>query len=228
MKSIAITKPDIGVLSRDRLHLSPFGALAQVFAEELLARAEQEEALWPYVPLELLDEDAESPASPTAPSPITFQVDLHLVLEALRREGTQTEQRQAASGSLERILQIQSQREQRPKQNAPAQSRSQSPAILGTVQQTFQQNLTQNIRVAALFPPVSASPGHHAPGALARQAGLFSRRLQVLREEGKSLSTQSGLAKVGSYAFASQEGTFQPDPRTVSAQGTLPSLPRRP
>ena len=40
MKSIAVTKPDMGVLSRERLPLSPFGALAQSFAEELMARGE--------------------------------------------------------------------------------------------------------------------------------------------------------------------------------------------
>ena len=56
MKSIAVTKPDMGVLSREQLPLSPFGALAQAFAEELLARAEWEEGVWPFVPLELLEE----------------------------------------------------------------------------------------------------------------------------------------------------------------------------
>ena len=114
MESIAITKPDTGVLSRERLLLSPFGALAQAFAEELLARAEPEEGRWPFVPLELLEEP-ESPGSPAAPPGMTFQVDLRLVLEALRREGNRTEQRQVTERIVERILQLQSQREQRPK-----------------------------------------------------------------------------------------------------------------
>ena len=35
MDSIAVTKPDMGVLSRERLPLSPFGVLAQAFAEEV-------------------------------------------------------------------------------------------------------------------------------------------------------------------------------------------------
>ena len=225
MESIAITKPDTGVLSRERLLLSPFGALAQAFAEELLARAEPEEARWPFVPLELLEEGPESPGSPAAPPGMTFQVDLHLVLEALRREENRTEQRQVTERIAERILQLQSQREQQPKQNAPAQSRPQSPVILGTVRQTFQQHLTQNIRITAPLPPAASSQGQHAPGALAQQAGLFSRQLQVLREEGKSLSTQSGLAQGQIVRLRSQEDTFQPDPRTVSAAEPSHSLP---
>lgn len=226
MESIAITKPDTGVLSRERLLLSPFGALAQAFAEELLARAEPEEGRWPFVPLELLEEGPESPGSPAAPPGMTFQVDLRLVLEALRREGNRTEQRQVTERIVERILQLQSQREQHSKQNAPAQSRPQSPVILGTVRQTFQQNLTQNIRITAPLPPASSSQGQHAPGALAQQAGLFSRQLQVLREEGKSLSTQSGLAQGRIVRLRSQEDTFQPDPRTVSAAEPFHPLPR--
>ena len=110
MKSIAVTKPDMGVLSRERMILSPFGALAQAFAEELLARAEQTEGAWPFVPLELLEEGESAPA-PAPPPPVTLQVDLHLVLDALRREGIQSEQRRATERIVERILRLQDRRE---------------------------------------------------------------------------------------------------------------------
>lgn len=228
MESIAITKPDMGVLSRERLHLSPFGALAQAFAEELLARAEQQEGHWPFVPLELLEEGPESPISPAAPSNMTLQVDLHLVLEALRREGNRTEQRQATERIVERILQLQSQRDHlpRPKQDTPKQSSTQSPTLLGTVQQTFQQNLTQNIRITAPLPPAASPQGQHAPGALAQQSGLFSRQLQVLREEGKPLSTQSGLAQGRVVRLSPQEDTLHPAPQTGSPEESFRSLPR--
>ena len=86
MRSIAVTKPDMGVLPRERVLLSPFGMLAQAFAQDVLARAEQREGLWPFLPLELLEEGGES-APPAAPAPVTLQVDLRLALEALRREG---------------------------------------------------------------------------------------------------------------------------------------------
>ena len=45
MDSIAVTRPHMAVLSQGRLPLTPFGALAQAFAEEVLARAELEERL---------------------------------------------------------------------------------------------------------------------------------------------------------------------------------------
>lgn len=48
MGSIAVTKPDTGVLSRQSMVLSPFGVLAQAFSEELLARAGFEEGRYPF------------------------------------------------------------------------------------------------------------------------------------------------------------------------------------
>ena len=48
MESIAVTKPGMGVLSQERLLLSPFGALAQAFSQEILDRARKEERTWHY------------------------------------------------------------------------------------------------------------------------------------------------------------------------------------
>ena len=79
MESIAVTKPGMGVLSQERLLLSPFGALAQAFSQEILDRARKEEGRWSYVPLDLLEEGEESQTAPAVPPVI--QVDLHLVLE---------------------------------------------------------------------------------------------------------------------------------------------------
>ena len=102
MESIAVTKPDMGVLSRKRLLLSPFGALAQAFLEELLARAGTEEGRYPFVPLDLLEEDnAAVPAPDVQP---VIQVDLNLVLEALRQAGSKTEQERITERIVERIV----------------------------------------------------------------------------------------------------------------------------
>ena len=103
MESIAVTKPGMGVLSQERLLLSPFGALAQAFSQEILDRARKEEGRWSYVPLDLLEEGEESQTAPAVPPVI--QVDLHLVLEALRREKGESEQRRATERIVERILQ---------------------------------------------------------------------------------------------------------------------------
>ena len=43
MESIAVIQPNMGVLPQNRLQLTPFGALAQTFAEEILARAQRED-----------------------------------------------------------------------------------------------------------------------------------------------------------------------------------------
>ena len=192
MDSIAVTKPDMGVLSRERLPLSPFGALAQAFAEDLLARAEQEEGRWPFVPLDLLEE-GEDPPAPAAGSPRTaLQVDLQLVLEVLRREGTPSEQRRATERIVERVLRLQEVRDRSRRDRPPAaQTAGPSMTVLGTLHQEFHQHLTQNIRIAPTLSPGAAPQGRQAPGTLARQAAEFSRQLQTLREEGKAFPPPS-------------------------------------
>ena len=79
MKRIAVTKPEMGVLDHQRPSLSPFGVLAQTFAEEVLARSAWEEGIWPAVPLALLEEEEEH-ALPALPPKVTLQMDLRLVL----------------------------------------------------------------------------------------------------------------------------------------------------
>lgn len=187
MKSIAVTKPDMGVLSRDRLILSPFGALSQAFGEELLARAQQSEGAWPYVPLELLEE-GEEPQPPAAPVKPVLQVNLQLVLEALRREGQRTEQQRATQRIVERILQLQASPAAQKKETPPAPTPAQPLQVFGTVRQEFHQNLNQTIRISAPFPTLQPSLGD-----LARSAERFSQHLQVLREEGAAPASKDSL-----------------------------------
>lgn len=187
MKSIAVTKPDMGVLSRDRLILSPFGALSQAFGEELLARAQQSEGAWPYVPLELLEE-GEEPQPPAAPVKPVLQVNLQLVLEALRREGQRTEQQRATQRIVERILQLQASPAAQKKETPPAPTPAQPLQVFGTVRQEFYQNLNQTIRISAPSPTLQPTLGD-----LARSAERFSQHLQVLREEGAAPASKGSL-----------------------------------
>lgn len=189
MKSIAVTKPDMGVLSRDRLILSPFGTLSQAFGEELLARAQQQEGVWPYVPLELLEE-GEEPQPPAAPVKPVLQVNLQLVLEALRREGQRTEQQQATQRIVERILQLQTRPAAQKKETPPAPTPAQPLQVFGTVRQEFHQNLNQTIRISAPSPTLQPTLG-----GLARSAERFSQHLQVLREEGAAPAQESQMAQ---------------------------------
>ena len=187
MKSIAVTKPDMGVLSRDRLILSPFGTLSQAFGEELLAQAQQQEGVWPYVPLELLEE-GEEPQPPAAPVKPVLQVNLQLVLEALRREGQRTEQQQATQRIVERILQLQASPAAQKKEDPPAPTPAQPLQVFGTVRQEFHQNLNQTIRISAPSPTLQPSLGD-----LAWSAERFSQHLQVLREEGAVPASKGSL-----------------------------------
>lgn len=188
MESIAVTKPGMGVLSQERLLLSPFGALAQAFSQEILDRARKEEGRWSYVPLDLLEEGEESQTAPAVPPVI--QVDLHLVLEALRREKGESEQRRATERIVERILQIREVRD-RPAAQFPARPRleERTPASsMGVLRQNISQTLVQENRFGPFLLAEAAAKGREAskipsaPGTLGRQAEALAQVLQDLRE----------------------------------------------
>ena len=188
MESIAVTKPGMGVLSQERLLLSPFGALAQAFSQEILDRARKEEGRWSYVPLDLLEEGEESQTAPAVPPVI--QMDLHLVLEALRREKGESEQRRATERIVERILQIREVRD-RPAAQSPARPRleERTPASpMGVLRQNISQTLVQENRFGPFLLAEAAAKGREAskipsaPGTLGRQAEALAQVLQDLRE----------------------------------------------
>ena len=198
MESIAVTKPGMGVLSQERLLLSPFGALAQAFSQEILDRARKEEGRWSYVPLDLLEEGEESQTAPAVPPVI--QVDLHLVLEALRREKGESEQRRATERIVERILQIREVRD-RPAAQSPARPRLEErmPASpMGVLRQNISQTLVQENRFGPFLLAEAAAKGREAskippaPGTLGRQAEALAQVLQDLREGVGPAATETG------------------------------------
>lgn len=194
MESIAVIQPNMGVLSRDTLPVTPFGALAQTFAEEILARAQREEGRWSYVPLDLLEEGEQFPQ---ASQPPVIQVDLKLVLEALRREQSKSEQRQAAQRIVERILQIREIRQERSRDSAQAARRQETPRLEGDV---LHQQIVHNLYQENRFAPVLLSlergaregggtpAALYGPGSLGRQSVTFFQKLQQLRERGERVS----------------------------------------
>ena len=214
MKSIAVTKPDMGVLSREQLPLSPFGALAQAFAEELLARAEWEEGVWPFVPLELLEE--KGLPLPSVPSPgVTLQVDLRLVLEALRRENTGTESRRAAERLVERVIRIREQRTAAASHGISAQ-KGVLPHLTGTTTSgsTFLQRVMQNKSIHIAAPSVKRL---RLPGELARQTDFSFQQSQFLRKAEKGSFLETNAA--GAAAHTPKREAFPTEDNIPLAKG---------
>lgn len=214
MKSIAVTKPDMGVLSREQLPLSPFGALAQAFAEELLARAEWEEGVWPFVPLELLEE--KGLPLPSVPSPgVTLQVDLRLVLEALRRENTGTESQRAAERLVERVIRIREQRTAAASHGISAQ-KGVLPHLTGTTTSgsTFLQRVIQGKSIHIAAP---TDKRQRLPGELARQTAPNFQQSQFLRKTGKNFLEETNAA--GAVAHTPKREVFPTEDDIPLANG---------
>ena len=230
MDSIAVTRPHMAVLSQGRLPLSPFGALAQAFAEEVLARAELEEGRYPYVPLELLEEGEEAPPVQT-PAPV-LQVDLHLILEALRKEQGRTEQVRTTERIVERILRLQKERETRTVERTGRPDREPVKGP-GTIHQEFVQVLNQDIRLfsvqgAQLGEKGGVQPRYAAaPGQLGQQSAAFFRELQTLHQEGKPLAAPAWAGSGPTAGPASAEAAVRPQSqaRRTVRQETRPLSP---
>ena len=219
MKRIAVTKPEMGVLDHQRPSLSPFGVLAQTFAEEVLARSAWEEGIWPAVPLALLEEEEEH-ALPALPPKVTLQMDLRLVLEALRRQDSQGVQEKTMERIVERVLERQSSRTEgrKAKEKIPDKAGVPSLTVLGTIHQSFQQHLTQALRVE--LGQAGAAQRRWTPGRLARQTEAFSRRLQSLREEGGPVGENASLPQ--GRALRVPEG----ETRTLERAGVQEAQPQ--
>ena len=213
MDSIAVTKPNMGVLSQERLALSPFGALAQSFAEELIARAGQEEGYWSFVPLELLQEAEEPPVSPVPSAQTVVQLNLKLVLDALRKDRPNIEYLRATERIVERIVQRQEvQREAA--RSAPAAAAAVAPAATAQAALRFQQNILQTLHQTFLFQrpdgqrtgdgfrqqPGAMTGETGRPGQLGQRAAVFTQMLQTLREEGKSFPAQQSAEQAATPA----------------------------
>lgn len=180
MDSIAITKPDMGTLSRKRLVLSPFGALSQAFTQELLARAGFEEGHWPFVPLDLLEEGPfDVPSPPVQP---IVQVDLSLILQAVRQSESRTER--TVERIIERIIRL---REQGSRGAAPVQTvlrdRSRREAVRPAVQKVQQETTRQVVQ------SLTQETDHQIAQALNQRASSL-QAVQSLKQGGEQGAVQ--------------------------------------
>ena len=130
--------------------------------------------------LDLLEEGEESQTAPAVPPVI--QVDLHLVLEALRREKGESEQRRATERIVERILQIREVRD-RPAAQSPARPRleERTPASpMSVLRQNISQTLVQENRFGPFLLAEAAAKAEKRPRSR-RLRGLWGGRRRRLR-----------------------------------------------
>lgn len=86
MNSIAVTKPDMAVMRRDRLGLSLFGLLALAFGNEISSRSTWNTGWYREIPLDLLEQEEAAPATSVRPEPVQIKVDVKGMLDKLQKE----------------------------------------------------------------------------------------------------------------------------------------------
>lgn len=64
MKSMAVTKPDMALLSQEELTQATFGALCQSFAMQILDRGGYQDGMYQRVALEFLEKKPSRTSSP--------------------------------------------------------------------------------------------------------------------------------------------------------------------
>ncbi len=176
MENIATVRPQMAVLDKNKLMLSPFGALSHALAEEILARTGQAEGVYPFVPLELLNEpEAEPETNAKEPS---VNVEVKLTLELTQQARELRERTETVERILERIERI---RERGEAAQMP-QSRER-----GAAQPAESRSFFQNINQHISFPMTLSVPdtaGTAQPGGIARISEKFANTLRTMREEG--------------------------------------------
>ena len=103
VKKITVTRPDMTVVGQERLGLSPFGLLSQVFNEAIVQRAQLTAGFYAQVPLTLLEDEPEEEG--TAPAP-EIHLDVQVQVNAppqIKTEKT-TPAKSAQTGTEQRIL----------------------------------------------------------------------------------------------------------------------------
>lgn len=227
MDSIAVTKPDMGALPRGRLTVSPFGVLSHAFTRELLARSSFEEGRWPFVPLDLLEEGEPAPSGP--PVQPVVQVDLSLILQAMRRTENRAEWEKAAERIVERVIVLEKRGRgpaapvrtdaQRPPQasgqgtdlrpargekRAPGPEPADSAAAPPAVRQSFYNTVNQHIRFTANLIRYEAAGGLPDGPAFRRTApgGLRGHASGYFRQGALSRGERTGSALPGDFTEA--------------------------
>ena len=159
----------MGTLDPQRPALSPFGALAQAFAQELIDRAEPGEGRYSRAALDFLEEPAGAEPAP-AQTRQDIRLDVQVILNALRREEGGG-WRQAEERLLARLDRLQKEQEKRPLSHTAV-----------NIRQSFYQTVWQHASSKA-----DGSPA--APGRLGRSAERFSGQVrgQTARPAQKSV-----------------------------------------
>ena len=82
VKDISVIKPDMAVVGQDRLGLSPFGMLSQVFHQEVVRRSQLHLGFYQPVPLALLEEEQGEEAAAAKPAELHLQFEVNVKVEA--------------------------------------------------------------------------------------------------------------------------------------------------
>ena len=107
VKDISVIKPDMAVVGQDRLGLSPFGMLSQVFHQEVVRRSQLHLGFYQPVPLALLEEEQREEAAAAKPAELHLQFEVTVKVEAPKEKAKgkkEAQEKPAPAAPEQRIL----------------------------------------------------------------------------------------------------------------------------
>lgn len=205
MRSIAVIKPDMVVLRRDRIGLSSFGILSALFGEEILQRSRRRLGFWRPASLELLEVPEQKAGAGREAGRVGVHLDMTLLLKALREEqrAAQSQEKRENARTVEKlvervILREQAQRVQERTQRINIQAGSMEHTICVTRQTPPKAGLEPVSSVTSAPPtggwqpqwrqehpgfPVSVGkPAQEGGGSILLPDALRRRRERILEE----------------------------------------------
>jgi|GEM_PF-2356287 len=214
MDSILVSKDHTGVLSGLDAEQWAFGLLCRAFAEQIMARTGCSEGLYREVALELLQEEGES--APQPPQHV-FNIDLSLILKAIRGEAERNRAKPAAEKLIEHVIHIR-ERQVPPARKAPQKETAFHRSMPAPFDLRTARQLPWPARPAAFGAPAGKTPmergekgaEQHIASTVRRKDAAIARPA-ALPYEGRTAAT----APEGAAAFRSTKGP-QPSEKTAA------------
>lgn len=213
VKDIAVTRADTAVVGQERLGLSPFGMLSQLFNQQILQRTQLMAGAYPHMPLALLDE-GEGEARPAADKgdELHLEVEVNVTVEAPERGERGSGGARTADPVQERLLE-----RVRLLQRELEKSRESVHRVLIQVGGSWQERYRWSDGQGGLAAGAARTAAQAAPALAGSCLYHGANRLQAVGPSGvlRPMTRTKALSLISAATAALAQGGWTPRPQQL-------------